>query len=371
MRARCGSGALEAGPWYVLADNLIPSGEAIVRNLEAGRRWLRRLGATAPRVAYCPDTFGHPAAMPTIAAGFGCDVAIVWRGFGGPSFPETDTAWWRAPDGDRVLLYHLPPDGYEFGSALPTEPDAALARWRAISATLRARNHTGTALLTSGADHHAAQPDFTLALERLDDAARADSARATRSGLSRAAGELLQAARRHERSHGPLPVVGGELRDSYGYTWTLQGTLATRAHSKRVNVRVERALLRDVEPWTALAWLHGPSWSSDVAPDGSLTLAQVPALLQHAWQTLLQTHPHDTLCGCAIDDVASDMAARQRRASAMAVELREAALSCALSHDRVAARARAVNPAPLVVLRNRSARTRSGVAVVRLLETAG
>lgn len=51
LRARLQSGALEAGPWFVLADNLIPSGEAILRNLEAGRRVLRRFGATTPPVA--------------------------------------------------------------------------------------------------------------------------------------------------------------------------------------------------------------------------------------------------------------------------------------------------------------------------------
>src|SRR5262245_31184634 len=31
------NGTLEAGPWYVLADELIPSGEALVRNLLTGR----------------------------------------------------------------------------------------------------------------------------------------------------------------------------------------------------------------------------------------------------------------------------------------------------------------------------------------------
>src|SRR5512144_156989 len=35
---------LEAGPWYVLADELIPSAEALARNLLAGRRALRALG---------------------------------------------------------------------------------------------------------------------------------------------------------------------------------------------------------------------------------------------------------------------------------------------------------------------------------------
>ena len=71
-------GSLEAGPWYVLADELIPSGEAIVRNLLTGRRLLARLDASAPPVLYCPDSFGHPAALPTIAEGFGLPVIILW-----------------------------------------------------------------------------------------------------------------------------------------------------------------------------------------------------------------------------------------------------------------------------------------------------
>jgi len=38
------NGRLEAGPWYVLPDELIPSGEALVRNLLAGRRALASAG---------------------------------------------------------------------------------------------------------------------------------------------------------------------------------------------------------------------------------------------------------------------------------------------------------------------------------------
>src|SRR5579862_5219459 len=40
-------GALEAGPWFVLADELIPGGEALVRNLLAGRRTMRAMRASA------------------------------------------------------------------------------------------------------------------------------------------------------------------------------------------------------------------------------------------------------------------------------------------------------------------------------------
>ena len=41
-------GRLEAGPWYVLPDELIPSGEALVRNLLTGRDLVSRLGGEPP-----------------------------------------------------------------------------------------------------------------------------------------------------------------------------------------------------------------------------------------------------------------------------------------------------------------------------------
>src|SRR4051794_17535119 len=59
---------IEAGPWYVLPDELIPGGEALVRNLLVGRRTLAAFGAESPPVLYCPDSFGHPAALPEIAS---------------------------------------------------------------------------------------------------------------------------------------------------------------------------------------------------------------------------------------------------------------------------------------------------------------
>lgn len=364
------SGALEAGPWYVLADNLIPSGEAIIRNLEAGRRRVRRFGATTPAVAYCPDTFGHPGALPQIARGFGCHVAVVWRGYGGATFPSGDTAWWESVDGSRVLLHHLPPDGYEFGSALPLNAADASQRWQHMAPVLMERNSTGVALLLAGADHHAAQPDIAVAVALLSDAASQHQGTVRLCGLGQAAGVLLQTAM---SGAAVLPTVRGELRDSYGYTWTLQGTLATRAHQKRANAQLERAMLHDVEPWGVLAWLHAHPTFHNISEFGATTLAQLPALTQHTWETLLRTHPHDTLCGCASDDVADAMTARQRRVKSVIPELRHVALAGALQHDVVRARAGAC-PATgvgeqLLVVRNRCGRRRGGVAEVTIVET--
>jgi alpha-mannosidase len=138
-------GRLEAGPWYVLPDELIPSGEALVRNLLTGRDLVRRLGGEPPPVLYCPDSFGHPAILPELARGFGCDIVVVWRGYGGPRWPAGDTVRWRGPSGVEVILYHLPPDGYEFGSSLPTEVSAAAKRWSRVEEVMRPRATTGVA----------------------------------------------------------------------------------------------------------------------------------------------------------------------------------------------------------------------------------
>lgn len=361
------SGAIEAGPWFVLADNLIPSGEAIVRNLQAGRRLLGELGAQSPPVAYCPDSFGHPAALPTIAAGFGLDVGMVWRGLRGDAHPQTDTMWWEAPDGTTLLTWHFPKDGYEFGSALPIERAAAATRWLRIERDLVARAATGVVMLPNGADHHALQPELDAAIALLQDSASAagSSVEFSRSTLSAFAGALGRAARGRT-----LPVVSGELRDSYGYTWTLQGTLATRAADKRENARIERLLVHDVEPWCALALLSKAPDEQQVF-DGRMRAAQLAPLLHHAWETLLRTHPHDTLCGCSVDDVALAMRARQHSAKVQAMGLREDAIALVLQHDVVSARARAVEPADVapILVRNRAARPRAGVARLRLVDT--
>ena len=366
LRAQLASGELEAGPWYVLADNLIPSGEAIVRNLEAGRRVLARLGAVATNVAYCPDTFGHPAMMPAIANGFGLPVAIVWRGLGGASHPRADALRWNSADGSSVLVYHLPPDGYEVGSALPTDAAGASHKWKQLAALWRERNRTGVVLLPNGADHHARQRGRDDAMRLLARAAATDGALLIDSSLSRFAEAFTRNVHAND-----LPHVEGELRDSYGYTWTLQGTFGTRAAQKRTNAKLERALLRDVEPWLALAWLHGGADAQAVSPDARLTLAQLPSLLNHAWETLLQTHPHDTLCGCSTDDVASAMNATQRDVATQAAGVRVGALQLALGHNPAQSRDAAILPHPPTIVRNRTSYARGGIAEIRLSETVG
>jgi mannosylglycerate hydrolase len=328
-------GWVEAGPWYVLADNSIAGGEALIRNLAMGRETLGRFGAHAPPVLYCPDTFGHPAVGPTLAAGFGLPVAIVWRGYGGRGWPSGDTARWRNPGGDEVLLYHLPPSGYEFGASLPAATDAARDRWHDMHAVLAPRSLSGELLVLNGADHHALAHDACEATEALRTAVH--PLPLVQEGLRGFVMRQLEWAARQA-----IPGVTGELRASPSYVWTLPGTTSSRAHQKRENAQAERLLVHEVEPWLAITRWNG--WGGD---HGGAALAGL-------WRLLLQNHPHDTLCGCSIDDVARSMDDRARRVVAGATEQRRTALGTLVRGAAAAA-------AATVVITNPMPRRRAGV----------
>jgi len=171
IRALAASGRLTMGPWYILMDEFLVSGETIVRNLQLGlARGARFAGAMA--VGYLPDMFGHIAQMPQILRQAGLEHAVVWRGV--PSAISSTGFWWEAPDGSTVRAEYLPV-GYGNAAALP-EDGKGLVR--------RAEDHEvevgqfliGPMLMMNGSDHLRPQPALGRAVARylLDDAGGAD-----------------------------------------------------------------------------------------------------------------------------------------------------------------------------------------------------
>ena len=79
LKRHIDSGRILIGPWYLLNDMFLVSGEAIVRNLLLGGVICRQWGQRMP-VGYMPDQFGHISQMPQILTQFGLDNAIIGRG---------------------------------------------------------------------------------------------------------------------------------------------------------------------------------------------------------------------------------------------------------------------------------------------------
>jgi mannosylglycerate hydrolase len=341
-RTLVAAGRLQVGPWYVLADELIPSAESLIRNLLAGRADAEQLGGRLD-VLYSPDAFGHPAVWPALAAEFGIRYGVLWRGLGGERGQEGDLYRWSAPDGRDVLLHHLSPDGYEAGSALPADPARLEVPWRRLKEQLLPRATTSHVAVFVGADHHAAHP----AVARLRDliAALEPGSEVRVSRLD----EYLGAA---EGSSGDVPRLEGELRWSYGYTWTLQGVHGTRAPLKRRHSDAELALERVAEPLSALAgWHRGRDQRS---------------VLHHAWRALLRSQFHDSICGCSSDPVAARAAARIDDARAMADELARSSLDALTGNDPDLARDEPRRASPKLIFFNPAARRRGGVTVAEL-----
>ncbi|MBX7184356.1 MAG: hypothetical protein K1Y01_04345 [Vicinamibacteria bacterium] len=279
LRRRIGGGRLLVGPWYVMPDMFLVSGEALVRNLAIGHRIAESFGGVM-RAGYTPDPFGHVAQMPQILAGFGLDNAILWRGFGGPRSEYV----WEGHDGTRTLLLHFPREGYCNAFRLPLLPRSTRAQEAAaVVERERARSAVGSVLLMAGVDHTEPHPEL---LTLVGEIGAQEGVAAALSTLPAYVEGVRSAVAAREIA---LEVVRGELRAGEDYSNLLPGVLSARTYLKKSNVRAQALLEKTAEPLALFAWLAG-----EPHPTG---------VLAYAWKTLIENHPHDSICGCSIDEV--------------------------------------------------------------------
>jgi alpha-mannosidase len=286
------SGRIAVGPWYVLADSFLVSGESLIRNLEIGMATAHRFGRPLD-VGYLPDQFGHIAQMPQILAGFGFKTAVLWRGV--PREVNRNRFIWEAPDGSRVFTLYLP-FGYSNGANLPLDSaDALLHRANGIAAREREFAAGTPILVMNGTDH--APPDPRL-MDRIAESGNRDD-------LHLEVGRLEDYLKR--LSEAPLddvPTHRGELR-SPSRAHLLPGVTSARTWIKQRDFANCAILERYADPLAALANALGRG-------DGMIEF------LDLAWRTELQNHPHDSICGCSVDQVHEDMKYRFDQAAMLA-----------------------------------------------------
>ncbi len=335
LAAMVKSGRLEVGPWYTLADEQMVSGESLIRNLLEGRRIAERLGKVSGML-YAPDSFGHPAVLPDLAREFGLERGVTWRGWRG----ARDAFEWLGPGGGKLHMYHLPPQGYEVGAALPADPSRLPEAWAAVRGVLVARASSPHIAVFVGADHHFVHRDLGLLRQMLAALEPGNDVRISRVD------EFLSA---HARLAQGVVQADSELRDSYGYTWTLQGTLSTRAPLKRRNSELEVMLERIAAPLAALA--------------GG---AESRSTLAWCWRRLLENHFHDSIAGTVADAVADTMRQRFADVEGAGEELARRSTQRILQHQSDRARENPGVVRPALALWNPAARRRGGVVTARM-----
>ncbi|HJP79253.1 MAG TPA: hypothetical protein VJ914_33580 [Pseudonocardiaceae bacterium] len=285
-------GQLAIGPWLILLDEFLCSGETIVRNLQMGWAAAAKLGGSMA-IGYLPDMFGHVAQMPQILARAGIEHAALWRGV--PGSVDGHAFRWCAPDGSQVRTEFLF-DGYDNGLdvlLVPEEIGRALDEYAAMT---EHRWGNDPVLAMAGTDH--APPDPRLAGWLRRDATEA------RPITIATLDEYIREYARDEVS----TVVTGELR-SHVRGNILPGVLSVRRSLKQRMALAERTV-DHAERLTAL-------WSER---DESRFLAL-------AWHKIIESTAHDSVVGSGTDETADQVEARLAEAAHIARAVRDGVLA--------------------------------------------
>ena len=305
LRRYIKNGRILVGPWHILPDEFLVSPEATIRNLLEGDRTCRKYGPKM-MVGYIPDPFGHIGQMPQILRGFGIDSACLWRGLS----DEPCEFWWQAPDGSRVFMAYLR-DGYGNAALLPaSEPERFTALVRQVRDSLASHSSADHLLLMYGTDHMQPPPETARAIAYTK--GKLDGDKLVHSTLP-AYIAAVQSAISHQPS--AIPTVIGELRSSKR-SHLLPGVLSTRMWIKQRNRACETLLEKWAEPFNTFASLAVEANSSFIFHPSSFVrhpssfVRHPSSFILQAWRLLMENHPHDSICGCSIDQVHDEMKVR-------------------------------------------------------------
>ncbi len=342
-------GRFSAGPWYILQDEFLTSGEANVRNLLVGRQEALEYGGLCP-VGYFPDAFGNAGQMPQLLKQAGMKAIVFGRGVkpvgfnnevqGGDYESMYSEMMWESPDGSALpgILFA---NWYSNGIEIPVEEEAARAYWEEKLASARQFAGTRHLLFMNGCDHQPVQRDLGAALE---------TARRLYPDIEFVHSDFDTYVDAVSRELEHISTVRGELtsQETDG-RFTLVNTTSSHIPLKQMNRVCENALEKEAEPMAALASLWGKEYPED--------------LLRYSWKMLMQNHPHDSICGCSVDSVNAEIKTRFDKSRQVAEAL--FADSCAWMADRIDTKALGAGKkiCPLVVF-NTTGWNRSGMVEV-------
>ncbi|MFU1796632.1 alpha-mannosidase [Paenibacillus azoreducens] len=309
-------GRIHIGPWYILQDEFLTSSEANVRNLLYGIKDAKRFGAVS-RTGYFPDSFGNMGQAPQLLLQAGIENSVFGRGVKPTGFnnevseqaayesPYSEMVW-EAPDGSRVLGI-LFANWYSNGNEIPVDSEEAREYWQRKLKEAEAYASTPHLLMMNGCDHQPVQQNVAEAIKVAQELF--PEYRFVHSNFT----DYIAAVTAEAPEH--LSVVRGELRSQHTDGWsTLVNTASSRIYLKQLNNQGQTLLEKVTEPLAAFAHATGK--------------APYPHhLFEYAWKTLMQNHPHDSICGCSVDEVHDEMVMRFAKSKHVAETIAEDSLN--------------------------------------------
>lgn len=348
------NGQLKIGPFYILQDAFLTSSESNVRNMLIGHQESKKWGATT-EIGYYPDTFGNAGQTPQLMKQLDFDLAAFGRGVKPTGFANQSSEDdnfvssysemnWKGADGSEItgLLFA---NWYSNGNEVPVDKEEAKHYWKQKLKDAEAYASTNHLLFMNGCDHQPVQKDLSEAI--------------------RVANELFEdyhfihsdftayMTSLNENLPEKLDTVRGELTSQETEGWyTLTNTASSRVYLKQANAKLSRLLENIAEPLAVMAAEQTGKYPHDI--------------LDYAWKTYMQNHPHDSICGCSIDEVHDEMETRFMKAEHVAQHIiDEAVAAMTEAIDTTAAETVGESAVPFVIF-NTTGDVKTGVVKTEL-----
>ncbi|CEQ42209.1 SPOSA6832_03996, partial [Sporobolomyces salmonicolor] len=277
---------------WVESDQLMPSGEALVRQLLYGQRFFKSRFGAISKTFWLPDSFGYNPQIPQLARLAGCEFFFTqkmsWSQFN--EYPLTSFLW-QGQDKTQIACHFCPQNTYTAQASV----DDVLNTWR----NHKSLQASPTGLLTFGNGDGGGGPLAPM-LENL----RRCRAVAEQSGeipkvhMGTSVDEFYQDLLDRTDGGKTLPTWCVSLSSSLGtgelYLELHRGTATSHGSIKRHNRKTE-ILLHDIEFVGTLASLLGKNGKG-----GKGAYSYPKDALDPLWEDALLCQFHDVLPGSAI-----------------------------------------------------------------------
>ncbi|OMF76898.1 alpha-mannosidase [Paenibacillus peoriae] len=287
---------LMIGPWYTQTDQLVISGESMVRNLYYGMETAQKYGH-AMKVGYVPDAFGQSAQMPQIYQEFGIRHFLFWRGVADNTNPKTEFLW-KGSDGSQVFAVQMP-FGYYYGGNIPEEAGELEAYLDSQIGALEEKASTRHVYFPNGFDQAPIRlnlPELIRTFNELDP---------EREYVMNEPERFLEEI---EKDSNDLPVLEGELMEAK-HMRIHKSIFSTRADLKQQNNEIEHLIVNTLEPVLSISHALGHEYPHYIVKD--------------IWKLLFENAAHDSIGGCNSDTTNRDVAFRYKQARDIAENVLE------------------------------------------------
>ena len=288
---------LVIGPWYTQTDQLVISGESIVRNMYYGMKRCETFGGYM-NVGYVPDSFGQSGNMPQIYKEFGIEDTLFWRGVSDDMVNHTDYNW-RGDDGSVVFTTQIP-FGYYIGGNIPEDPKQSEEFWqKECFEKAGGRSATKHIYFPNGFDQapirtnlpeiikerNEKDPENEYVISCIEDYIK--DVKSENPDLEEVSGELVIA--KHMRIH--------------------KSIFSSRSDLKVMNTQIQNYVTNVMEPLLTLSYNLGNDYPHEAVGE--------------IWKLLFENAAHDSIGSCISDTANEDVYVRYKQARDIAVNLVE------------------------------------------------